>query len=84
MNDVLVFFEKMFTPNSLIKKVILYELIYFHDDKNNYIFDNLCVIIKLITLFICYEYKAVIKQLLITSHHFLIITFSKKQIVIEH
>ena len=39
---------------------------------------------KLITLFICYEYKAIIKQLIITSYHFLIVTFSKKQIVIEH
>ena len=61
-----------------------YQLIYFHDNKKNYFFDNLCIIIKFITLFICYEYKVIIKQLIITSHHFLIVTFSKKQIVIEH
>ena len=63
---------------------ILYQLIYFHDNKKNYFFDNLCIIIKLIILFICYEYKAIIKQIIITSHHFLIVTFSKKQIEIEH
>ena len=47
-------------------------------------FDTFYIIIKLITLFICYEYNALIKQLIITSHHFLIVTFSNKQIVIEH
>ena len=63
---------------------IFYEQIYFYDNKKNYFFDTLYIIIKLITLFICYEYKALIKQLIITSHHFLIVTFSKKQTVIEH
>ena len=63
---------------------ILYQLIYFHDNKKNCFFDNLCIIIKLITLFICHEYKAIIKELIITPHHILIVTFSKKQIVIEH
>ena len=63
---------------------IFYEQIYFHDNKKNYFFGTLYIIIKLITLFICYKYKAFIKQLIITSHHFLIVTFSKKQIVIEH
>ena len=63
---------------------IFYQIIYFHANKKNYFFDNLCIIIKLITLFIYYEYKAIIKQLIITSQHFLIVMFSKKQIVIEH
>ena len=56
---------------------IFYQLIYFHDNKKNYFLDNLYTIIKLITLFICYEYKATMKQLIISSNHFLIITFSK-------
>ena len=62
---------------------IFYQLIYFHDNKKNYFFDNLCIIIELITVFIFDEYKAIIKQLIITSHHFLIVRFSKKQIAIE-
>ena len=41
---------------------IFYEQIYFYDNKKNYFFDNLYIIIKLITVFICYEYKAIIKQ----------------------
>ena len=30
--------------------------------KKNYFFDHLYITIKLITVFICYEYKAIIKQ----------------------
>ena len=52
---------------------IFCQLIYFYDNKKNYFFENLCIIIKLIILFICYEYKAVIEQLIISSHHFLIV-----------
>ena len=83
-NNVSFFVEscQLLFENKLL--LIFYQLIYFHDNKKNYFFDNLCIIIKLITLFICYEYKAIIKQLIITSHHFLMVTFSKKQIVVEH
>ena len=38
-----------------------YEQFNFYDDKN-YFFGNLYIIIKLITEFICYKYKAIIKQ----------------------
>ena len=68
-NNVSFFVEscQLLFENKL--SLIFYKLIYFYD-KKNYFFDNLYIIIKLITVFICYEYKATLYKKIHISRNF--------------